>query len=499
MNTNAAGRTPEERGAPYDGEEVLNLLMEGVSDYVIIHTLPGEIKSANASAEKGLGLSPGEPDLPAPNMTYYLASPPALIMKNAWKSLSEDRPFVAEGVVRRNDGSSFRAMISSHLLTRGAEPLALTIAKDLVVAEITEIGPSAADLKDPITGLLNSSIFEEELKRLDQDRQLPLSIIAVTLNGIKIANDAFGRQVGDAMLRAAARVLRKACRSCDLVFRREESEFAIILPQTKEVHAAGIAERIENTFREMQIRDLPVSPSISTGYSAKLNRWQDIFNVVGEAEEDMLKKKSSESPRMRINILNSILTRLADTTPESPEHLLRVRQISRLLGRLSGLESRDLEFLDLAAYLHDIGKISIPARVLSRAGPLTPEEWEETKRHPETGYNVALTATADAASVADSILSHHERWDGAGYPYGLEGEKIPLFSRIIALADAFDIMTRGAPYKAAMPAEEGFREVEMQSGRQFDPQLASLLLQNRELLEEAKLEKLSPVRKFSVE
>ncbi|NLA90673.1 MAG: HD domain-containing protein, partial [Synergistaceae bacterium] len=130
--------------------------------------------------------------------------------------------------------------------------------------------------------------------------------------------------------------------------------------------------------------------------------------------------------------------------------------------------------------------------------PLTPEEWEEVKRHPETGYNVALTATADSASVADAILSHHERWDGSGYPYSLSGDAIPLFSRIIALADAFDIMTRGTPYRTAMPREEALREIEMQSGRQFDPSLASLLIKNSELLEGKNLEKLPPVRKFSV-
>lgn len=496
---NATESDSVEYGGAFDREEMLNLLMEEVSDYVIVHTASGAIKLMNKSAENGLGPALNEHNLPAPEVTYFFASPPALIMKNAWKSLDERRPFMAEGVVRRRDGSSFRALISSHILTRGAEPFVLTIAKDLTAAESAGAGASAADARDPITGLLNSSSLEEELRRLDLDRQLPISIITGKLNGIKIVNNAFGRQVGDGMLRAAARTLRKVCRSCDLIFRREESGFAILLPHTKEAHAAGIAERIENTFRETRVKDLPVSPSISTGYSAKLNRWQDISNVLKEAEEDMQKKQSSQNPKMRTAILESILTRLGDTTPETPDHILRVRQICRLLGRLSGLDSRDLELLDLAAHLHDIGKISIPARVLSRAGPLAPDEREEIKRHSETGYNVAMAATSGETAVADAILSHHERWDGKGYPYGLDGDKIPLLSRIIALGDAFDVMTRGTPYRAAMPAEEGLREVEMQSGRQFDPHLASLLIDNRELLEGAKFEKLPPVRKFSVE
>ena len=495
---NANGRTSGARGAPFDMEEAFNLLMEGVSDYIAIHTLSGEIVSAGAAAARGLGLDPETGDAPSPNMTFFLASPPALIIKNAWKSLTAGRPFTAEGVVRRSDGSSFRALLSSRLLTGVEEPLILTIARDLAAAETAEAGASAPDMKDPITGLLNGSVFEDELKRLDQDRQLPVSVIVGALNGIDIINDAFGRQVGDSLLKAAARMLRKVCRSCDLIFRRGLGGFVILLPQTKEAHAAGIAERIENTFREMQIKDLTVSPSISTGYSAKLNRWQDIFNVVDEAEEDMLKKKSSEGPAMRVVILKSILSRLAETTPESPEHLMKVRQISRALGRLAGLEAEELEPLDLAAYLHDIGKVSLPAKALCRPGPLTAEEWEEVRRHPETGYTVVLAAI-NAPSAADGILSHHERWDGSGYPYGLRGDRIPPFSRIIALADSFDIMTRGAPYRAAMPPEEAFREIEMQSGRQFDPELASLMLKNRELFEDRNLEKLPPVRKFSVE
>jgi len=170
-----------------------------------------------------------------------------------------------------------------------------------------------------------------------------------------------------------------------------------------------------------------------------------------------------------------------------------------MLGRGLGLDRLDLEKLDLAAYLHDIGKASVPSDILLKTASLTDEEWEDVKRHAEAGYKVASAATPDVASAAEEILSHHERWDGTGYPSGLQGEDIPLLSRIIALADAFDVMTRGTPYRPAKTRDEALREVKEQAGKQFDPNLAALLLEHRGETDEETADQLSPVRNFTVE
>ncbi|MDK2958402.1 MAG: hypothetical protein PWP47_446, partial [Synergistaceae bacterium] len=461
----------------FDSGELLTCLMAGIAEFVFIHTLAGKIREVNSAAAKGLGFTTQE--LLSSDMTAVLASPPPFRVKQAWKNLDRGHPFSAEGIVRRKDGTSFPALLSFFPLIRGNEPAVLTIARDIADLKAAGGGLSRESFKDPLTGLYNRAFFEDELKRLDCDRQLPLSIIMGDLNGMKMVNDAFGYQAGDAMLKAAAKVLRKICRSSDLLFRWGSDEFVILLPHTREDDAASIVCRIEDAFRKIQVKDMPVPPSMSLGYSAKLHRWQDFANVFRDAEEDMYEKKTSESRKIRETILESIFASLADTTPETAEHNLSVRRLCRMLGMRLGLERPDLEKLDLAACLHDIGKASIPSRILSKSGPLTEEEWEDVKRHAEAGYKVASSATPDVASVADEILSHHERWDGTGYPSGIPGEDIPLLSRIIAVADAFDVMTRGTPYRPARSKDDALREVKEQAGRQFDPKIAALLLEIR--------------------
>ncbi|TDY61592.1 PAS domain S-box-containing protein/diguanylate cyclase (GGDEF)-like protein/putative nucleotidyltransferase with HDIG domain [Aminivibrio pyruvatiphilus] len=480
-----------------DTGELLSCLMAGIAEFVFIHNLTGKIREVNSAAVKGLGFTVQE--LLSSDMTAVLASPPPLRVKQAWKNLDTGHPFSAEGIVRRKDGTSFPALLSFFPLVRGEEPAVLTIARDITDLKAAGEGLSRGSFKDPLTGLYNRAFFEEELKRLDCDRQLPLSIIMGDLNGLKMANDAFGHQVGDALLKAAAKVLRKICRSSDLLFRWGGDEFVILLPHTREEDAASIVNRIEDAFRKIQVKDMPVPPSMSLGYSAKLHRWQDFANVFRDAEGDMYDKKISESRKIRETILGSIFSSLAESTPETVEHNLSVRRLCRMLGRRLGLERLDLEKLDLAAYLHDIGKASIPPRILSKTGPLTEEEWEDVKRHAEAGYKVASSATPDVASVADEILSHHERWDGTGYPSGLPGEDIPLLSRIIAVADAFDVMTRGTPYRPARSRDDALREVKEQAGRQFDPKIADFLLENRGKTDEETAEQLPPVRDFTVE
>jgi HD-GYP domain-containing protein (c-di-GMP phosphodiesterase class II) len=133
-----------------------------------------------------------------------------------------------------------------------------------------------------------------------------------------------------------------------------------------------------------------------------------------------------------------------------------------------GLGQPDLDDLKTAGVIHDIGKIGVSDRILEKNGPLDEEEWEEMKRHPEIGYSI-LSTVNEYSPFAEIVLSHHERWDGKGYPKGLKGEEIPLFSRILAVAEAYDAMVSGRPYKEAMSGEEVLAELRRCAGAQFDP------------------------------
>jgi HD-GYP domain-containing protein (c-di-GMP phosphodiesterase class II) len=131
--------------------------------------------------------------------------------------------------------------------------------------------------------------------------------------------------------------------------------------------------------------------------------------------------------------------------------------------------------LELLATLHDIGKIGISDQILNKPDKLSPEEWVEMKKHPEIGYRIAMSSP-ELVPIAEYILTHHERWDGEGYPQKLAGERIPLLSRILAVVDAYDAMTEDRPYRKAMSKEEAVMEIRENLGKQFDPLMAKIFL-----------------------
>jgi len=160
--------------------------------------------------------------------------------------------------------------------------------------------------------------------------------------------------------------------------------------------------------------------------------------------------------------------------PETGQHTRRVGLAASLLAQSVGLHEREVEMIQLAAPLHDIGKIAIPDALLLKPGKLSSEEWDEMKTHCRIGAQVLACGQADLVQVAQRIaLFHHEHWDGSGYPMGLCGEQIPLEARILAVADVFDALTHERPYKHAWPIDEALHEIETQSARHFDPQIVA--------------------------
>jgi diguanylate cyclase (GGDEF)-like protein/PAS domain S-box-containing protein len=320
---------------------------------------------------------------------------------------------------------------------------------------------------DKLTGLYNRAFFEEELQRLDTSRQLPISIVIGDVNGLKLVNDAFGHDAGDRLLVSIARLIQGACRSEDVVARWGGDEFVVLLPHTAESDAIEIAERIRGACR-LAAKD-PFQPSVSLGVSTKADVNKDAQTLLKEAEDRMYRSKLIESTRTRHAIIESLERSLWETDNETEEHVRRVQAMVVRMGKQYGFAGSALDNLSLLAALHDIGKIAIPRSILSKEGRLTEDEWAEIKKHPEIGYRITLSSP-DLAPIGESVLSHHERWDGTGYPRGLAGEAIPIEARIVAVVDAFDVMTNGRPYRRAISVKEALDELRRCSGTQFDPE-----------------------------
>ncbi len=166
---------------------------------------------------------------------------------------------------------------------------------------------------------------------------------------------------------------------------------------------------------------------------------------------------------------------MEDVIEDLHGHVHRVSDLAVNLGTGLGLAEQDLDRLALAGVLHDVGKIHLDPSILGKPGPLSDSEFELMRRHPELGF--AMTRNRLDSKVAEAILYHHERWDGAGYPFGLTAEEIPILSRVVLVSDAFDAMTSVRAYQPALPVDYAVNEIRSNAGTQFDPQVVEIFLE----------------------
>jgi diguanylate cyclase (GGDEF)-like protein len=312
------------------------------------------------------------------------------------------------------------------------------------------------------------------LEKYDNLRYLPISIIIGDMNGLKLVNDAFGHDEGDRLLKIAAKCLKESCRQADTVARYGGDEFVILLPNTTNQETEDIIERIKNKISQAQFG--PVPPSIALGSETKTVMNQDIHLILKQAEDKMYQQKLTSEQSNRSAVITTLERTLIEVSEETELHALRLQALCDQMCEKMNLPGSLKSELRLLAVLHDIGKVAIPQTILTKASELSLDEWRLIKQHPEIGYRIAQSSP-DLAFIAKGILTHHERWDGTGYPRGLKGEDIPLSSRILAIVDAYDVMVSGRAYKEKMSNEDAIEEIERTSGTQFDPNLAKIFIE----------------------
>lgn len=321
---------------------------------------------------------------------------------------------------------------------------------------------------DQLTGLYNRRFFEEELRRLDVQRNFPLGIVMADVNGLKLINDSFGHKMGDQLLVKVAEVLKRGCRADEIISRIGGDEFIILIPKINAEQIELLIGRIEEIAHQEKIGSVELS--VSFGWDLKYRSEEDIQDVFKQAENYMYKKKLFEGPSMRGKTIGAIINTLNEKNKREELHSHRVSELSKRLAQQLGFTEQAVEEIKTAALLHDIGKIAINEEILNKMGKLSDEELNEMKRHPEIGYRI-LRSVNDMVDMSDYVLYHHEHWDGTGYPKGLGGKDIPIQARIISIADAFDAITSDRTYRPRRTNEEAFQELIRCSGKQFDPEL----------------------------
>ncbi|MCW9024699.1 MAG: diguanylate cyclase, partial [Gammaproteobacteria bacterium] len=360
-------------------------------------------------------------------------------------------------------------------------------------------------MTDELTDLLNRREFtqrlNQELKRSQRNNN-PFSIVMVDIDHFKNINDQYGHTSGDIVLQELGQIFLGALRDIDVIARYGGEEFIFLLPDTSEVFAFQVAERIrhlveKHTFHLPEHLDLNIT--ISLGISCFPETTENQETLIEHADQslymakhggrnqtasyaNMLTREFEINPSKVVDLLNEsldnipmVITAIYVNAQNRRNHAIFTEQYSHQIADRLGLSDEQKHLLKYAALLHDAGLLFVPENVLLKEQALNEDDWERLKQHPETGAELISQIPA-LADTADIIRHHHERYDGNGYPDGLVGDNIPLLSRIISIADSYCNLRFGLPTREPMSTIQACEELQKAAGTQFDPTLVEVFL-----------------------
>ena len=377
------------------------------------------------------------------------------------------------------------------------ESIGLEIGTAVENARLYQAAVRAAD-RDPLTGLLNHRAMQQQLnQKFSQavSHRRPVSVMVTDINNFKLFNDTYGHPVGDQVLKKVAEVLQTECRRCDIVGRHGGDEFIIVLPGADVAAARKVAQRIEAKMktegftRPGEDRTVPVT--LGVGIAAYPADGSNRFELISVADSNLYAAKQQQggiitsTELQRSNralrtdgsfpLLDVMVTAVDNQDSYTRIHSENVTEYALWIAHEIGLSQETLRVIRKGCLLHDVGKIGVPSEVLRKPGRLTEAEYEAMKRHPMMGALI-VQGIPGMEDIVDAVRSHHERWDGQGYPDGLAAENIPLLARIVTVADAFSAMTTDRPYRRALSWEIALQHIRDNLGTQFDAELGRVFI-----------------------
>jgi diguanylate cyclase len=382
--------------------------------------------------------------------------------------------FVSEVQQVHKDGHLLWIEISArYQFNKNNEIEMLIVSRNIDERKKAELEQTYFSLHDHLTNLYNRRYFETELVRLDVKRNLPIGIIMADVNGLKLINDSFGHDIGDQLLIKAGSVIKSQLREDEIFARVGGDEFAILLTNTNEDTIKKIIKRICEAMPKEKVANIPLS--ISFGYDLKKKDSQVMVDVLKKAEDNMYRSKLYETRFDREKTVDFILESLFEKSPRERAHAQNVRRLCEMMGKELGFDQTHINKIGKAAYYHDIGKIGMDESILNKANRLTDKELFTVRKHPESGWRI-INSVSSLSDLSEFIMTHHEWVNGAGYPRGLKEDMIPLEAKVIAIADAYDVMTNPSSYKIPLNELEAKAELKKYSGIQFDPTLVDLFI-----------------------
>jgi diguanylate cyclase (GGDEF)-like protein len=325
---------------------------------------------------------------------------------------------------------------------------------------------------DPLTRLGNRRALMADLEHACAKAtvQEPARLWLFDLDGFKRYNDAFGKVAGDTMLERLAQRLSKAMADYGKVYRVGGDELCVLIrgplkdPQGLLAEAQQVLEERGGAF-DITASAGAVSIPRDTGEPTQ---------ALLLADQRMYHEKATKGADATELVTSVLTAALAQRHPDLGDHTNDVAEEVELLARSVGLDEEAVTLVKSAASLHDIGKLGVPDKIITKPGPLNDEEWEFIKQHTVIGERIIAAAGLPLDGIGPLVRSSHERWDGTGYPDGLVAEEIPLGARIITICDAFGAMVAERVYKPPMSIEDALEELQRCAGTQFDPHLVEI-------------------------
>ena len=458
----------------------LSTLLDAIPDLIFYKNKQGIYLGCNKAFEMSSGISREE--LVEKNDFEIYDKRTAQMFINADRKVFEEKEeqIRTEETVTYPNGDQIitETLKTKYYDTEGEVAGLIGISRDITKRKKEQERIEYLSTHDIMTGLYNRMYYDNELDRIDSDQVLPYSIVVADIDSLKLTNDLFGHSQGDKLIIRTAELLKKFCDK-GIVARVGGDEFSIILLEVDEVELKNSVDKFNLELAKIESESSETSEllSVSLGYATKSRPDQTIAEVTNAAEEFMYRRKLLKHQSIRSTLLSTIKELLFSKSNETMEHADRMTDLAKKLGVEVGLNETDMDALELMAALHDLGKIGISNDILAKPKQLDIKEWAEIKKHPEVGYRIALTIP-ELHNIAGYILSHHERWDGKGYPEGLSGQEIPYISRLISVVDAYDAMTEDRSYHQAITEEEAAMELIENAGTQFDPEIVRVFVEN---------------------
>lgn len=325
---------------------------------------------------------------------------------------------------------------------------------------------------DELTGVFTRAYYEERLQELVQSRQYPIVLISGDMNNLKLCNDVFGHQNGDAALQALGKILREEASENYLIGRCGGDEFCIAIPNGRMEEAEEYCRRVQNA--SVSVTDAMIPPSMAMGYHVLQSEKEDLQVGLHQAEEEMYKAKVQKKRTQNIHkdIMELLYRKQYISRNQVDAAVVRIERFARYLK----LEEYTVQILKLAAGIQDVGLIGVPEYIVKKETRRTQEEYDEMAKHTLIGYRLARMYE-ESFPAANTILQSHECWFGLGYPNGLKGKEILYTARILYMVGTYSGWIFSRPTGSGMKVADARVRLGEEAGKQFDPELVQQFLE----------------------